>query len=163
MLTAYAIDARGVYEDVTARAAWTTSDPTVVRVTASTPGRVFAVAPGAAEVSATYEGFSSTVPAFVEAIPALLPVPRLTMSGPGPMQVGDSGNAGASWWATNIASQTVTRAAVWTSSDPAVATVEGGLVRALAPGNAEIRVFYDGHTAFYWLSVNPFSIRPELP
>ena len=52
------------------------------------------------------------------------------------MTEGDSGTLTATVYPSNATNKNVT----WTSSDPSVATVNGGIVRALKAGKATIKV-----------------------
>ncbi len=57
----------------------------------------------------------------------------------------------------------VTAQAVWTSQNPDIATASAGRVTAVRPGNAIIRVSYNGLTSSGEFGVPGFYTRPRLP
>jgi hypothetical protein len=161
-LLAYTLNSDGAYEDVTTKAAWSSSDPSVISrgavVPTFGPMPFVAIGPGSADITAQYLGFSTSVPmvTFRADRPAF---PSLTISSPGdPRTVGTSAPSVARVQRSATDSQDVTTVATWSSSDPhAVSVAADGSVRAIAPGTAQITASYNGLTAWYGLSVAPAS------
>jgi hypothetical protein len=154
---AYAVDSDGVYEEVTFKSQWSSSDPSIARqVTAGGALTFVGVAAGGTQLTARYGGVQATMVLAVSD-PALQAYPRLVISNGAPPRVGTSGQAsvfretGRNGGRTNV-----TNLAFFTSSNPEVATVtEGGFVRAVGVGNALISVDVQGLTEWYWLSIPP--------
>ena len=151
-LIAYAVDADGVYRDVTPAATWLTSDRLILRPATFDSAAFTAIAIGTATITAVYQGATGTLPVTVAPTRT---APYLDLSPGDPFTVGAAAQARATLINSNAPSQTVTDFAAWTSSDPAVATVERGLVRAVSPGTAHITASYGGFTSRYALSIRP--------
>ena len=159
---AYTLRADGAYEDVTMRATWSSSDPSTMSpgvVTFGTPTGsplFLAVAPGAADVTAHYEGLSSSLPMFVIR-PDRRVYPFLSIAMPSvlPWTVGRQGQAVARVERTATTRDIVTGLASWSSSNSEVLTVRQGLLTAVATGTAHITVSYEGLSAFVGVSVHP--------
>ncbi|MHB8419065.1 MAG: beta strand repeat-containing protein [Myxococcales bacterium] len=119
-------------QDVTAQATWTSSAPAVATVGA---GVATAVSAGQATISAAYGGqraqASLTVPA----------APIVAIAVTPPAQVTNIG-AAAAFTATALLGdgthQDVTASAIWTSSDPQVASVAGGVALGLSAGSTTL-------------------------
>jgi serine/threonine-protein kinase len=119
---------------------WTSSSSAV---SVSPNGQVLAVGPGTAMVTASSEGRSASATITVSAVP----VASLTLSSPpNELGVGDSvrltamardGKGGA----------LANRQTTWESSDPAVASVAGGLVVGRGAGTATISATSEGKSA----------------
>jgi hypothetical protein len=159
---AYTLRADGAYEDVSTAATWSSSDPSTLRpgvVTfgASTGSPLFsAAAPGAADVTANYQGLSSSLPMFVIRSDRRV-YPFLTIAMPSVLSwtAGRQGQAAARVERTATARDVVTDLARWSSSNSEVLTVQQGLLTAVAPGTAHITVSYEGLSAFVGVSVHP--------
>src|SRR5262245_24761043 len=143
---AYTLRADGAYEDVTMQVTWSSSDPAVLRpnviTTGSFPGLFFVgTAPGSAEIIARYEGFLSSWPMHVIRSDRRV-YPILVTTGSLPRVVGERSQSGARIDESATVSRVVTDLADWSSSNAAVATVERGLITAIAPGTVQITVTY---------------------
>ena len=150
---AYVLRSDGAWENVTTRAAWSAPDPAVLR--SSGFGVFLADAPGASGVRVEYGGLATFVDMFV-IDPSVQPYPRLTIAPGTPVVIGASSQATASFQsAAGAAAQAVTADAIWTSSDPAVATVAAGRVTAVGPGTTRITATFQGVSNFYGWSVPP--------
>jgi uncharacterized protein YjdB len=126
---------------------WQSSAPGVATVDAN--GRVTAVAPGEATITATSEGRSGTSRITVPAPPPPSPAPvaGVTVSpSPGEVQVGGTLQLTAT--PRDAAGNPLTgRQVTWESSAPGVATVDAsGRVTGVAPGTATIRATSEGQT-----------------
>jgi len=138
--------------DVTPSVTWSSSNPSVASITASGTGAGFAtgVAGGSADIMATFGGITSdttlgvsggtaTGVALSVINPSIAPGARLQVVAV--LQYTDGSN------------QKVTSSATWTSSNPAVATVESssgdhpGAVAGVAPGNTTITAAANGFTS----------------
>ncbi len=120
--------------------AWTSSDEGVARV--SSAGRLTAVAPGSATVTASTGGRSATVAVTVVPIP--VDSVRLSRTSRLGLFVGGFADLDATPLASNGA-ELAGRAVAWTTSDAAVATVNAsGLVVARSPGVAQITATSEG-------------------
>ena len=128
---------------------WTSSDTTIARIDAS--GRVSGVAPGSAEVAANVEGkftkASVTVAQRAVASIALTPTaPRLVVGARAQFVARTLYTDG-----TELAGRRVT----WTSSDPAIATVDStGVIEGRAAGVATITATSEGRTAAVGVTVD---------
>ncbi len=118
---------------------WASASPPLATVSGA--GVVSALAPGTVAITATSEGKVGTAQVTVNPIP----VASLTVS-PATAQV----SAGSSVQLTatphdSLGTAISGRRAVWSSAQPAVATVDSlGVVRAVAPGSVVIRAGIDG-------------------
>jgi uncharacterized protein YjdB len=132
---------------------WTTSDPAVAVV--SETGLVTAIAPGTATITAAAEEVTgaATVVVTPVAVGAVLVNPGLRSLG-----VGDTVRLAAEVRDTRGAALAERRVA-WSSSNPGVAAVDGGgLVTALAPGNAEIAATCEGVRGTARIAVTPAAV-----
>jgi hypothetical protein len=139
----------GSSQDVTALAAWTTSDPSIANIT--TDGLATGAAAGVTTIQALYGGFSGsttlsvTVPSLVSITLAPLD-PAITLGG--------SQQFIATGLYSDSTSDDLTAAAVWSSSDPAIATVTtDGLATGAAAGVATIQALYGGISSSTSVSV----------
>ena len=132
---------------------WTSSDDAVATVNAT--GRVTAVGPGAATITATSEGKSGTASVTV----AVDPVATVTVSPPAQsVPAGQTVTLTAtlkSQNGTTLTGRTVT----WSSSDQAIATVSSsGVVTAIAVGQATITATSEGKTGTATVTVTPVPV-----
>lgn len=129
--------------------AWTSSSPGVATVD-GTSGRVVAVAPGTATITATSEGRSGSAAVAVSLVPVATVVTTL---GSSTLVVGQSTQATATL--RDAAGNALTgRVVTWATSDPAVATVgASGTVVAVGAGNATITATSEGQTGSASVSV----------
>ena len=129
---------------------WSSSAPSVAVV--SSTGRVRAVAPGAAVITATVDGVSGSASVSVLPVPVATVSVSLTAS---TLLPGQTTNAVAV--ARSQAGETLTgRVVTWTSLTPAVATVSTtGVVTALSNGTSVIRATVDGIAGQATLTVSP--------
>ena len=149
-----AIDSDGVYQVVTSRSTWTSSNESVARPTA--PGAFVAGAPGTAWVTASYEGFQATAPLAVVESQSLQVFPRLFVNPVGPGATGLTASAQALLRLTNSNSQNVTNSTSWASSDPNIATVDAnGRITGRGPGTALITATYQDLSDWFWVSIGP--------
>jgi len=141
------------------RVSWSSSDEDIARV--ASDGTVTGVAKGSATITATAEGKSSSTR--VTVIEATVPVAAVTLvPAARTLKVGET----TTWSASardargkELADRTVS----WSSTAPQVAGVNGnGLITALAPGTAEIRVTAEGKTASAPISITAAPVA-QLP
>ena len=129
-------------------ATWASSDNDIATVDGS--GRVSALAPGSATITATIDGIAGTASVAVSAVP----VASVTISPPtASLVVGGTVTLAPT---TRDASGAVLtgRTVSWATSDAAVATVtQSGLVTAVAPGTATITATSEGQSATAAISV----------
>lgn len=151
-LSAITVNSDGATEGVSLQATWQSSNDAVARVVSNIP-RFTAVAPGVADISATYQGFVRTITVTVYEPEATFP--RLTLRGAGtltPLQII------ASLRLNPDQSQDVSGQAAWTSSNPGIATVtvsgSTALVTAVSPGTVEITAAFNGLRASVGYSVS---------
>jgi uncharacterized protein YjdB len=140
-LTAWAQYSDGRLEQVTAATDFSSSNPGVAQVAAS--GLVSAAAEGETVVTGRFAGFEDAVDVRVVAQPELIGI----AVEPSSRQIdpGQSFQLSVLALYSDGSSQDVTARAGYTSSVPAVATVDaGGLVRGVAPGQAEIGATFGG-------------------
>jgi hypothetical protein len=152
-LARYGTAAQTVELDVTKDAVWTSNAPGIVSIDTGTPssGVAHALAPGTATVSAAIgtvhaEALTTVVAAVlerIEVVPQGLSVPAGLTVTYGAIGVYSDGSTAD-----------LTSVAVWTSSDPAVASFETvPLVRARAAGSTTISAAHAGLTATSLLTV----------
>ena len=157
-LAAYLLNSDGAYEDVTPKASWSVSDPTILSrstTIATTTVAFVATGVGTTDITAQYQGLSSSV-TIVTVLTDRPAYPMLTVSPGDPQVIGRSAAARAILQINPSESQVVTPLASWDSSDPAVATVgSDGMVNAVAPGTTLITALYNGFGASYLMSVDP--------
>ena len=148
-LTATTIDASN--NVLTGRIVTWSSDNTNVS-TVSTNGLVTGVSAGSAQITATSEGKSGT--ASVTVTPIRVATVNVTLQ---PSSITAVETAQATALTLDANGGTLTgRAVVWSSNNPAVATVsQTGLVTAVSEGTAEITASSEGKTASATLTVTP--------
>ena len=137
---------------------WESSAPGVATV--DTSGKVTAVAPGTATITATTEDGSKTATCVVTVTAATVPVTGVTLSQTQASLYYNRTPNTLTLTATVAPDNATNQAVTWTSSNPSVATVENGVVTAVAPGIAVITAStQDGnHTAACAVTV-----RPDVP
>ena len=152
---AYTVDSATAYQYV-AQAAWTSSDPSVLRREGAFETSWRAVSPGVVEVTATFEGAVSSV--FVTVVSPQFPylelrglaIPTIGRALP-PLEV---------WINSGPNNSRQVSDATWTSSNTRVATVSAsGVVTGINIGTAEITASSGGLSASYRLSVLPRPLR----
>jgi len=161
---AYVVNSDGGIQDVTTTATWVSSNTNVIRLTA-TPSGFTAIAPGLADVSATYRGITNALSLTVTEADRQFPILVINLVNPGigpptaPRVVGQTSYLSAGMRITATQSQNVTTQTIWSSSDARVVTVsiEGQFanLRAIGPGTAVITATFNGMTAMYGLSIQP--------
>ncbi len=154
---ATAIFSDNTSKDVTTQATWTSSDPAVAEVTSSSGkdakinGRVKALSPGQATITASYQGVSGTSLVTVSSAELVsITVYPVGLTVP----VGSTGRLTATAILSDNTSINITNQATWTSSDPSVAQVitssgKGNLpgqAVALSPGTVTIMASLKGIT-----------------
>lgn len=143
-LTAVAKYSDGSAKDVTGTASWSSSNESVATVDAY--GRVTAIKAGSAVVTATVSGLSGSCAITVEdelvlkGI-SLTPASLSATEGDGPKSISAKG------YYSDGTSKDLTFLGTWSSSNPSVATVSGGVVTFGASGTASITCAYQDVTA----------------
>ena len=148
-----AVSPDGVYTDVTTQTQFFSSDLTVARATS---GSAFiGVGSGAAEIVAAYNGLTASMPVVVRPQTRTYPYIELSSSGPG--AAGGTATIRAILWQAPSQGRTITAEGTWTSSDPRVAIVNGGMVETFSVGTAVITVAFNGLSESIYLPVGPRS------
>lgn len=149
---AFANFSDGTQLDVTAQAAWLSSNPAVVSVDATGNGQANAI--GTATISATYQGMKGSAGIAVQSATASAPPPGTNVTSVATAQIGGFPVAGGTFqevlWGTysDGSQRDVTGLAMWQSSNPAVASVDAnGVITFNAPGAATITGSYLGFTS----------------
>lgn len=152
-LTATASYSNGTSGDVTSTASWSSSDPTKATVgTGQTnPGLVVGVAPGSVTISATLGGQTGSTTVTVGS--AKLASLAITPTNP-TIAVGAKQNFTAKGTYSDKTTGDVTSTATWTSSNPAVATIQAGTASGVANGSSNIQASLAGVTALTILNVS---------
>jgi hypothetical protein len=140
----------GTPQDLTSFATWTSLDLGIATVsdTAGSKGLATAVAPGTADIQATYDSVSSSASLSSSAVESIVTSPTKTSVPKGMTQQFTA--IGALSGGCNI--QDVTSLATWTTSNTAVATVSNasgsqGLATAVDTGAANITAMIDSATS----------------
>lgn len=158
---AYTIDRDGVYERVTDRAVWSSSDAGIARLqaaAATAASRTFlAVTPGEASVIARFQGLEATAPMLVVDPSILTATPKVELSVTGLSAIGGLNQARAVFRPASGAQRDVTNSASWSSSNPEIATVDRGAIRAVSRGTTIITANVEGLVDWFWFSVIPNS------
>ncbi|MFZ5989239.1 MAG: stalk domain-containing protein [Bacillota bacterium] len=136
-----AVSSNGVGSDVTEYAEWTTSDPSVLTVSA---GKITAIGTGKAAVTAKYESFSATAEVNVEETR----ISEITLSESG-IHVIKNGVASVQAIAHMEDGTTadVTLEAEWTSSDEDIFLVEEGQIGGVSNGKGTVTASFKGFSA----------------
>lgn len=133
--------------------AWTSSAPSVATVTQG--GVVTAVAQGNASISASAEGKSATASITVSPPPVATVTVTLNSSSLTPGQFTQAIATVNDAQGGKLEGRTI----AWSSSNPAVATVDGfGVVSALAPGNTTIGAISEGKSGSAALTVTQIPV-----
>lgn len=136
-------------QDLTDQVSWSSDNKEVatVSVAAGMEGLVTAVAPGTANISASFRNLAGTLPVTVSEA-TIIGLQINPQDGTTSIKVGDRVN----WTVTGTFSdgnkQDLTRDVVWSQDDPTVAVVSNadgqeGTIRGLAVGNTNIRATYN--------------------
>ena len=135
---------------------WSSDNISVATVDAN--GLVTAVAEGSATITVTTEDGSKTASCTVTVTTATVPVTGVTLD---PTSLTLDVNQTAPLTATITPSDATNQNVTWTSDNPSVATVSGGVVTAVAPGEATITATTadGGFAATCTVTVN----KPVLP
>ncbi len=120
---------------------WSTSDPSVATVD---DGEITAVSEGTATITASCGGMSAGCTVTVKEAQHIVPVTGITLDRTSAtMDVGDVLTLKATVAPADATENEVT----WSTSDPSVATVDGGKVTAVSKGTATITASCGGFTA----------------
>ena len=136
---------------------WTSDNPSVAAVDGA--GQVTALAQGNANITATSEQQATFVP--LRVLPEA--VARVSMSPDqvNPMAIGETVTLRATAYSSrNGALQG--REELWESTNSSVATVQNGVVRARAPGPADISVSIEGRRAVVPITVEVAVVEPTI-
>lgn len=156
-LQAYIVNSDGAYEDVSARASWSSSNPVVVTVAAN-PSSFTALAAGVADTSASFQGLTSTTR--VTVFEPERQFPFLNIIPGDPHLIGRTASALVSLRVSSTQTAPLGTPASWTSSDSRVVTVTPtgnttAQVTAAGTGTAQITASFNGMSASYGVSVQP--------
>jgi hypothetical protein len=158
-----AVHADGAYGSLGSEAIWTSSDPSVVRVTAPLSSTLQAVGTGVATITVTARGFSDSTTVEIGPGPASVTYPRLEVIAPGgPTGQGETRDVRLIFSESAVNFRDVQVEADWSSSDPRVATVTAGHVIGMGQGTTEISASYRGYTDRFRLSVHQADDRAYI-
>ena len=157
LLTLYAINSEGIFEDVSSRASWISVNPEIVSVT---PGVARGQRGGFTDVIVSYAGLTRTA-RIVVVFPG--EVTPMTLLLPSDIAAGTTSQARALSGTGSTNSTDLTGQALWASSDPEVLTVTAGRITGVAPGTATVTVTSGGNTARAYMSVPPIRSLPMQP
>ncbi len=137
---------------------WSSDNISVATVDAN--GLVTAVAEGSATITVTTEDGSKTASCTVTVTTATVPVTGVTLD---PTSLTLDVNQTAPLTATITPSDATNQNVTWTSDNPSVATVSGGVVTAVAPGEATITATTadGGFAATCTVTVNKPVVPPQ--
>jgi hypothetical protein len=145
---AYAVDRDGVYQDVTTKATWSSSNNTVLRQIGTTSQFTPAQA-GDTEIHAVYQNLAATLPVNVRD-PRAVPYLQITTGSPRTL------HSAATRLPENSGAFLTGAQVTWTTSDERVATMDNfGRLEVHAPGNVRIIGTYSGLVDWYWTSFPP--------
>lgn len=134
--TAIATFADGTQKDVTAQAAWKSSDTTQLAVT--NDGKITGIAGGSTDVLASYQGSSAKRQIIVLNIDAVFVTAPTSQ-----FNIGDTVNLSASALLGDRSFRDITATATWESSASAVASIAaGGALHVNGPGAADIKAIF---------------------
>ncbi|MBB6732474.1 Ig-like domain-containing protein [Cohnella zeiphila] len=121
------------------RIEWTSSDESVLTVNGAS---VKSLAEGSGKLTATFQGKTLTVPFTVKA-----KLTKLSASNPS-LELAPGASAAVKITALYENGKTVdvTSAALWTATSTKVATVSGGVIKAVAKGSTTLKATFDGKT-----------------
>lgn len=150
---ATAIYSDGTKADVTTTSTWTVDDPGVGKLlVTATKVSVTAVAPGSTTLRASFGGVTGTTSLRVSS--ATLTGVSVSPSA-ATVFVGGSASLTATANFSDGTSIDVTAAATWSTSDGAVATVGGGIVKGVGAGTATITATYSTAKGTAAITVSP--------
>jgi uncharacterized protein YjdB len=154
--TATASYGNGTTADVTAEAAWSSTEPGIATISAVTSGLVTCQAEGTATVSAAHGALSGSA-----AVNVGNPAPvTLSITGLSACAAGDTEQLTATATWTDGSTTDVTEMAMWFSTNPRVATISStGLVTCVSPGTTTLQVADSGITGMATLTVGPRALR----
>lgn len=145
-LVATAFDSEGAPQDVSADAAWQSSDPTVLVVVG--PGQVRGLAPGSARVQVTLGDLTAQATVDVgEVVTEPVPVSLTVSPSQVELQEGNQATVAVTQTFDDGSAEDVTSAVTWASDDSAVANGQGATVTAIGPGATQLRASYGDLTA----------------
>ncbi|MEQ1684531.1 MAG: Ig-like domain-containing protein [Burkholderiaceae bacterium] len=156
-LVATAHFSEGRSEDVTRQGSWVSLSPSVATVGAA-DGVVVGVAEGQTGVRITYNGVSAVAQLRVGSILSAIDMGSFDQLGIG---VGATFQFAALGQFTDGA-RDITGVAAWASSDPAVASVSGGMVTGLTAGDVVITVRSDGLSTSVALTIPPIQTLAQV-
>jgi hypothetical protein len=149
-MLALRVDSDQLYRNVSREAVWASSNSSVVQVNG---GVVRAIAPGLAEISATFEGAAASISIAVQ---PLILFPRLEVRPMAdPRIIGNTATGRVLFFESNTSFQDVSTTAVWRSSNPNVATVSGNAVTGAGVGTTEVTITWGSLSIAYRLSIEP--------
>lgn len=152
--TATAQFSDGSRQDVTSRAAWTTSVPASVSV--SPVGLASGLSPGSSTLEARFGGQSET--AQVTVSNAVLQSVTVTPGAPA-IAAGSTQQMRATANFSDGSSQNVTNSVSWVSGTPAVATINGtGLSSSVSPGQTNLTATLNSVSGTATLTVTPATV-----
>jgi hypothetical protein len=158
---AYTVDRDGAYERVTDRATWSSSNDEIARplsgVTTAATRTFLAVSPGEANVIVRFQGLETTAAMLIVSPAIATTIPRLELAAAGLNVIGSPNQARAFYRPPTGSQQDVTNAASWSSSNPEIATVERGAIKAISSGTTIITANFEGLVDWFWFSVIPNS------
>jgi minor extracellular serine protease Vpr len=145
-------------EDVTNQASYSGYNPAVVTVE---NGKITAVAAGETNILVEFEGLQATVAVTVNAVPDPDPVPTALTVTPTQVTLEAGQNQQLAVKATySTGDEDVTNQASYSGYNPAVVTVENGKITAVAAGETNILVEFEGLQATVVVKVNPL-VTPD--
>jgi Big-like domain-containing protein len=149
----YLADTDDVYTDVTTKAQWSVSNPSILQLFG---GNSFLVrAQGTVSILATSQGMAAVLPVTVapQTFTSTIPPVRLSpFFGPGDLNgIGHTKTVNA----IDQQANNVNNVATWTSGDPSIVTVSQGVVTAVGVGTTTITVAYAGGVDSCLVSVYP--------
>jgi hypothetical protein len=156
LLTLYAINSDGVYEVVTSRAQWFSTNSSIATVT---NGTARGVAGGSADIVASYQGYTSSA-RIVVLEPNSVRYPWLDVRSFPVPETGKTSRATVMLFQTPSSGRDVSTEATWSSSDPNVFSMTGSTITAQGPGTASIVATFNGLTATSYASVQPIRALP---
>ena len=146
-LTLYAVNTEGIYENVSSRARWYSTNTGVVQFSSVT--NVRGVRDGSADVIAEYQGLTAAARIVVRSTASTLEVSR-------PSTVFVGATTALTVRLSAGLRPDVTARCVLTSSDPTIVSVEGNRLTGRAPGTVAITVQMEQSAAStFYISVPP--------
>lgn len=141
--------------DVSSKAEWSTSDKGVATVEG---GKIKAVAVGKATITAEYLGAKGQVDVYVRTPHEVI---VLKPSSDQALFIGERLEAKAEVRSSANATDDVTEAAEWTSSNPLAVTVDKGVISPKAVGTSTVKVSYQGISKSIKITVQPTITKLE--